>query len=729
MAHAFALPSLPIVAALVHVAGAYPGSTSWKLPQGGDWFAVANWTAGVPGPSTNASFGAAPSPAGAPPLVVTAARPAAAHVLEVVTQRVQFGDGAVPFQLSAFELHVAPGEADLVLSPNATLTVSAASLGGASVRFRIDGEAAGMIAAGAAALRDARLAIEFGAEGPPPVGSAIPILTGAAACMTDFDVTWSEPLDAALVVAGDTLTLRRFAGPLPLESPAIAIAAPGLSRELVTYASIDGADVDISGQVTLASLSPETIAIDGRRVIALALGVGTVAVTLGNAMTVAAVTVGDPANYPFERVLPGLRTAPDVDAVDVSANGRFVVLATETALVPSDVNGVRDVYHVDLLSGAIRPVSDGAGVPSGTIGSFAPRLSADGRVVAFWSAEAAVLARAGGGCEECPLVVELVTGNVEFAGGSVDEHVPQAYTGDVHLSADGRYVAYGSQAGTEIFRESLVQTKVRDRLTGNVEFAGQSPVGDGWYSFPLDLSGDGRFVLSYGVGEGLPGYGLLVRDRLRGSSTFVAEDEPLRMDQPYAAISDDGRYVGVVNVPDPKTTTLLPRRYDVETGEILVVGVPFGWDPPAAVAAMSADGRHLLFPSYIESPGPCGADVDVGLLRFDAVTGTVETLGVRPDGVGPVPTSAPFALSADGGAAVYRDLSGDLAPNGIPGELVLQRFGSALQPDLDGDGVVGPRDLGVILGFWGTGDPVSDLDGDGRVGAGDLSRLFASWNP
>ncbi|MBL9119332.1 MAG: hypothetical protein JNL80_05385 [Phycisphaerae bacterium] len=47
--------------------------------------------------------------------------------------------------------------------------------------------------------------------------------------------------------------------------------------------------------------------------------------------------------------------------------------------------------------------------------------------------------------------------------------------------------------------------------------------------------------------------------------------------------------------------------------------------------------------------------------------------------------------------------------------------------DLDGDGVVGAADLGVLLGGWG-GSGVGDLNGDGAVDAGDLAILLGSWS-
>jgi hypothetical protein len=50
--------------------------------------------------------------------------------------------------------------------------------------------------------------------------------------------------------------------------------------------------------------------------------------------------------------------------------------------------------------------------------------------------------------------------------------------------------------------------------------------------------------------------------------------------------------------------------------------------------------------------------------------------------------------------------------------------------DLNGDGVVGPPDLGILLAVWGTvgGDIVAaDITGEGRVNASDLGPLLGAW--
>lgn len=49
--------------------------------------------------------------------------------------------------------------------------------------------------------------------------------------------------------------------------------------------------------------------------------------------------------------------------------------------------------------------------------------------------------------------------------------------------------------------------------------------------------------------------------------------------------------------------------------------------------------------------------------------------------------------------------------------------------DLDGDGLVGPVDLGMLLGAWGScGECLADLNDDGVVSAADLAVLLGAWS-
>ena len=49
--------------------------------------------------------------------------------------------------------------------------------------------------------------------------------------------------------------------------------------------------------------------------------------------------------------------------------------------------------------------------------------------------------------------------------------------------------------------------------------------------------------------------------------------------------------------------------------------------------------------------------------------------------------------------------------------------------DLNGDGVVGPADLAILLGTWGdcVNECPADFNGDGTVGPADLAILLGNW--
>ena len=46
--------------------------------------------------------------------------------------------------------------------------------------------------------------------------------------------------------------------------------------------------------------------------------------------------------------------------------------------------------------------------------------------------------------------------------------------------------------------------------------------------------------------------------------------------------------------------------------------------------------------------------------------------------------------------------------------------------DLNGNGIVGPEDLGMLLGFWGQNE-FADLNGDSMVDGEDLTMLLSAW--
>lgn len=104
-----------------------------------------------------------------------------------------------------------------------------------------------------------------------------------------------------------------------------------------------------------------------------------------------------------------------------------------------------------------------------------------------------------------------------------------------------------------------------------------------------------------------------------------------------------------------------------------------------------------------------------------------------------------FANTADLGNLAANSAPQPLGTSSPPGNYMLRAIADAddsngngipdvceVTGDLDGDGVVGATDLGILLGSWGAcprrGTCAADLDGDGAVGATDLGLLLGAWS-
>jgi Tol biopolymer transport system component len=136
-----------------------------------------------------------------------------------------------------------------------------------------------------------------------------------------------------------------------------------------------------------------------------------------------------------------------VNRTTVSADGRYVAFESfATNLVPGDTNGYFDVFVHDVLTGQTQCASVGAsGTPSSTGSSGDPVISADGRFVAFGS-NADDLAPGTAGPFDKVFVRDLVTGQTLLASVGVGGALPNNVSAYPAISGDGRYIAFASLA-------------------------------------------------------------------------------------------------------------------------------------------------------------------------------------------------------------------------------------------------------------------------------------------
>lgn len=256
----------------------------------------------------------------------------------------------------------------------------------------------------------------------------------------------------------------------------------------------------------------------------------------------------------------GLEAASDSLSPSLSFDGSRVVFASSSAdLVPFDTNGTFDVFLRDRALGLTTRVSvDSSGLETNGA-SLAPRISADGLVIAFHSS-ASNLVGSDVNFATDVFVHDLASGITERA--SVDSlGVPGNFQSTAaSLSSDGRFVAFDSDSTNLVPGDMNFRTDVfvRDRLNGDtqrVSVASDGTEADGQSGFvdPPAISADGRFVaFASGAMNLVPGDGnnfvdIFLHDRATAETTRISvADDGTEGNAPAAhwpSLSADGSVV------------------------------------------------------------------------------------------------------------------------------------------------------------------------------------------
>jgi Tol biopolymer transport system component len=239
----------------------------------------------------------------------------------------------------------------------------------------------------------------------------------------------------------------------------------------------------------------------------------------------------------------------------ISADGRYVAFQSDAHdLVGGDRNGLIDVFVRDLLAGAtVRASVDPSGGDSNGL-SLSPRLSPDGRYVAF-SSEASDLVEGDGNAVSDVYRRDLEAGttarvSVDLAGGD-----PHGESGGGDMSADGRYVGFSSAASDVVPGDgnAFTDSFVRDMVAGttvraSVDRGGGDPDD---HVYLRAITPDGRYVALWTYADDLirgdhKAYDVFVRD-LQALTTTRATVSRTGQDPNGGcyggSISDSGRFV------------------------------------------------------------------------------------------------------------------------------------------------------------------------------------------
>jgi len=180
----------------------------------------------------------------------------------------------------------------------------------------------------------------------------------------------------------------------------------------------------------------------------------------------------------------------------VSDDGQNVVFASAaTDLVALDTNGKLDVFAFDVATATVTRESVGPHGEQGNGDSRVPALSADGNVIAFQSVATNLVPDHAGAFEDVfvrdlslqlSMVVSVATGN----------HLGNAPSSNPRISADGRKIAFQSLATNLVPNDNLAHGDVfvRDQdseITRRVSVGAQPADADVLSS---SLSANGRFI-------------------------------------------------------------------------------------------------------------------------------------------------------------------------------------------------------------------------------------------
>jgi Tol biopolymer transport system component len=250
----------------------------------------------------------------------------------------------------------------------------------------------------------------------------------------------------------------------------------------------------------------------------------------------------------------GQSASRDFGGTAISADGRFVAFESGASnLVPGDTNDAQDIFVRDRQTGRTERVSIGRGGAQSNGFSTGPAISANGRFVAFAS-NATNLVPGDTNRARDIFVRDRQTGRTERVSVGRGGAQGNGYSFHPAISADGRVIAFVSEATNLVPGDVLGGVFVRDRRAGTTErvsvsTGGGNPGGDG---FAPSISPKGRFVAFASTADNLvPGdlngiRDVFVHDRQTGRTERISvstADVPGNKASTSPSVSADGRFV------------------------------------------------------------------------------------------------------------------------------------------------------------------------------------------
>lgn len=356
----------------------------------------------------------------------------------------------------------------------------------------------------------------------------------------------------------------------------------------------------------------------------------------------------------------------------ISADGQVVAFVSKANnLVGGDTCTGVEIFVHDRTSSQTARASTAPGGLDGNGDSFGAAISADGQYVAFYSYAKNLLGPGMDTNEKRDVFVqERATGRLFRASVSngKGEQAVGGHSESPRISADGRHVAFRSAAKNLVPNDPSVADAfvhdwtITETIRVSVGVGGTQPDGE---SHEVSISGDGRLIAFASFATNLvPGdtngkldvfvYDRVTREtrRVSVSSEGVQGDH----DSNEPSISLDGRWVAFTSqarnlVPDDGKYRSDVFVHDLHTGTTRRVSVRSDGgeaDAPSSRSSISADGRYVVFQSEATNLVSGDTNDSQDIFLHDVWTGETTRVSVRSDGTGRSGSSEWPSVSADG---------------------------------------------------------------------------------
>jgi Tol biopolymer transport system component len=331
-----------------------------------------------------------------------------------------------------------------------------------------------------------------------------------------------------------------------------------------------------------------------------------------------------------------------------------------------------------------------------------PAISADGRFVAYLGYRPhppSCVGIDGLGSYPCQdvFLYDRVTSSTTLVSKSSSEVPGNGDSGAPALSADGRYIAFASDASNlvpndtnscQIVREdapirSCDDIFVRDRVnhtTTRVSVSGSGAQSNG-YSFGPSISGDGRFVafssfasnlapahasgcnIDTGANEESPGCpDVLVHDLLTGSTEVVSfSPSGSAVASAGASISTDGSLVLFLSSQTTPPTGPDWRIYIRDRSSGVTTNIPTTGLNNISTASLSGNGRYVVF--WAAEGSSCDRAC---VYRYDRSAGELALAGPSRSGSDPNGEESLPSISFDGRYVAFDSSASDLVASEPP---------------------------------------------------------------